>query len=78
MDLKRKLASRKLWMSIIGLVSATMVLIGADPGTSEKVAAVIMQGATVIAYVVAEGFIDGKREEGDTVIVDESCDDVIQ
>ena len=50
--------------------------LGAEPDTVEKVTGIIMSGGALIAYILAEGYIDGKREEGDTILVDESCDDV--
>jgi len=72
MDWKRKLSSRKLWVAVIAFVTSLMLAIGAEPDTIEKVAGIIMSGGALIAYILAEGYIDGKREEGDTILVDES------
>ena len=77
MDLKRKLSSRKLWVAVIAFVTSLLMAIGAEPDTVEKVAGIIMSGGALIAYILAEGYIDGKREEGDTVFVDENCDGVV-
>ena len=77
MDWKRKLSSRKLWVAVIAFVTSLMLAIGAESDTIEKVAGIIMSGGALIAYILAEGYIDGKREEGDTILVDESCDDVV-
>lgn len=60
-DWKRKLSSRKLWLSVAAFVTSLMIFNGAEPDTAEAVAAIIMNGATVIAYVLAEGFADGKN-----------------
>ncbi len=51
---KRKLTSRKLWVSICGFVSLLVVATG---GT-ESEAAIIMAGATVVGYVIGEGLAD--------------------
>lgn len=67
-DWKRKLTSRKLWLAVIGFVTALMASRGAPPETIERVTGVIMAGATLIAYILAEGYIDGQRESGDTIV----------
>lgn len=77
MDWKRKLASRKLWVAVIAFVTSLLMAIGAEPDTIEKMTGIVMSGGALIAYILAEGYIDGKREEGDTVIVDENCDNVV-
>lgn len=58
-DWKRKLTSRKLWLSVASFVTMLMVYFGKDSGQAEQVASLIMAGATVIGYVVAEGLADG-------------------
>lgn len=57
-DLKRKLTSRKFWMAIAEFVSMLLVYFGTDIGQSEKIAALIMAGASVIAYIIGEGLAD--------------------
>lgn len=74
MDWKTKLSSRKLWAAIIAFVTSLLLAMGAEPDTIEKVVGIIMSGGALIAYILAEGYIDAKREEGDTILVDESCE----
>lgn len=57
----RKLTSRKLWMAIVGLVSSVMIARGADEGSTAQVASIIMQGATVISYILSEGLVDASN-----------------
>ena len=57
-DWKRKLTSRKLWMSIASFVAMVMIFVGSPENTANQVAAIIMAGATVIGYVVGEGMAD--------------------
>lgn len=55
---KRKLTSRKLWMSIASFTAMVMIFVGSPENTANQVAAIIMAGATVIGYVVGEGMAD--------------------
>lgn len=55
---KRKLTSRKLWLSIAEFVSMLMVALGHAESEAVQVAALIMAGAGVIAYVIGEGLAD--------------------
>lgn len=57
-DWKRKLTSRKFWLAVIGFVTAILIFFNVDKGTIEQVAALIMAGATVIAYIIGEGLAD--------------------
>lgn len=40
-----------------------LVYFGKDSGQAEQVASLIMAGATVIGYVLAEGLADGGNKE---------------
>lgn len=58
-DLQRKLTSRKFWMAVALFVSGILTATG--KGTqAETVAGLIMQGASVIAYIIGEGLTDSK------------------
>lgn len=71
MDWKQKLTSRKFWATIVNFV--TQLMIGFNVAESEvtKVAAIIMAGAGVIAYIVGEGMADAAGAKGDVVIMRE-------
>ena len=56
---KRKLTSRKLWLSIASFVTMLVIASGGSEGTATQVSAIIMAGATVIGYVIGEGLADG-------------------
>ena len=58
MDIKRKLTSRKLWLSIASFVSMLLIALGHAESEAAQVAALIMAGATVIGYALAEGLAD--------------------
>lgn len=57
-DIVRKLTSRKLWAAVAAFVAGIMVYRGADAGSAEAVTALIMTGASIIAYIVGEGMTD--------------------
>ena len=57
-DWKRKLTSRKFWLSIASFVSMLMVAFGQSESTATQVTSLIMAGATVIGYVIGEGLAD--------------------
>ena len=63
-DWKRKLTSRKLWLSVAGFVAMLLVFLNHDKGTAESVASLIMAGATIIGYVLGEGLADGMNKGG--------------
>lgn len=63
MDWKKKLTSRKFWVAVIGFITALCVAFNVDQGSVEKIVALVMAFAELIAYIVAEGMIDTAREE---------------
>ncbi|RDY20425.1 hypothetical protein [Criibacterium bergeronii] len=65
-DWKRKLSSRKFWMALIGFVSALLLTLNFAQADVEKITGIIMSGATLIAYILSEGFIDAKNVEGNS------------
>lgn len=62
-DWKRKLTSRKLWLSLANFVSMLYIYFGHAVSDGEKIAAIILAGGTVIGYVIGEGLADS----GDSV-----------
>lgn len=62
-DWKRKLTSRKLWMSVASFASMLLVFFNFSESQAAQVAALIMAGATVIGYVIGEGLADSRSTE---------------
>ena len=60
-DWKRKLSSRKLWLAIANFVTLIVVAIGYSQAQADRIAAIIMAGASVIAYIIAEGLADSSN-----------------
>lgn len=57
-DWKRKLTSRKFWMALATFVSMLIVYFTGDSENAEQIAALIMAGATAMAYIIGEGLTD--------------------
>ena len=55
---KRKLTSRKLWAATASFVSMLIVATGGTESVAAQVTALIMAGASVIAYIIGEGLTD--------------------
>ena len=51
-DWKRKLTSRKLWTAVASFVSMMIVATGGAENTATQVTALIMAGASVVAYII--------------------------
>lgn len=57
-DWKRKLTSRKFWAAVVGFITPIMIAAGAGDNEITQVAAIVMGGATLIAYIIGEGLVD--------------------
>lgn len=57
-DWKRKLTSRKFWAAIVGFVTPMMLAFGVAEDSVTQIVAIIMAGADVLAYIIAEGMVD--------------------
>lgn len=65
-DWKRKLTSRKLWIAVAGFVSGCIVTFGGAEDQAKMIAGLIMQGASVIGYLLSEGLTDAAHVDGGT------------
>lgn len=61
MDWKKKLSSRKLWAAVADFVGMLLVAFGVAETEAAQIAAIIMSGAGVLAYILAEGMIDASN-----------------
>ena len=55
---KAKLCSRKFWAAIAEFVTMLIVAFHGTEETAAQVAAIIMAGAAVVAYIIGEGLAD--------------------
>lgn len=70
-DWKRKLTSRKFWMAVASFVSMLVIAFGGTQEASSQVTAIIIAGATVVAYIVGEGLTD----QAAMLVVEDEDDD---
>ena len=59
-DIVRKLTSRKFWMAAALFVSGLITAFGGEKDLAETVSGCIMQLASVVGYLLAEGLTDSK------------------
>lgn len=62
-NLVRKLTSRKLWTAVASFVSMMILATGGTDNTATQVTALIMAGASVIAYIIGEGLTDSSNNK---------------
>lgn len=62
-DWARKLTSRKFWTAVAGFVGPLLLAFGANENVATEITALIMSGATVIAYIIGEGLTDAAAAE---------------
>lgn len=72
MDWKRKLTSRKFWLAVAGFITSILVAFNVGDNVVAQVSAIISGFGSVIAYICAEAYADGKNIE---VNDDETVDD---
>lgn len=69
MNWKQKLTSRKFWAAVVNFVTQLMIAFNATENEAAQVAAVIMAGAGVVAYIVGEGLADAAGANSDTIVI---------
>ena len=57
---KAKLTSRKLWVAVSEFVGMLLVAFGVAEDQVTQIVALIMAGAGMLAYIIAEGLVDAK------------------
>ena len=62
-DWRRKLTSRKFWLAVVGFISSILIFYHVDTNTIESITSIIMAGASLIAFIIAEGLADSGNKE---------------
>lgn len=65
-DWKRKLTSRKWWLSLTGFITGLIIAFGGSDETVTTVSGCLMSGAAVLAYTIGEGLADSNNKEDKT------------
>jgi len=63
-EIIRKLTSRKFWVAMVGFITPLLLAFGIAENDVTQVTAIIMAGADVLAYILAEGMVDAKNTAG--------------
>ena len=75
MDWKQKLTSRKFWAAVVNFITQLMIAFRCTDSEVAQVAAVIMAGAGVIAYIIGEGMADAAGAKGDVYITQDELEE---
>ena len=60
---KEKLASRKFWAAVAGVVISLMISFGVPADSITKVEAIISSTSILAIYILSQGYVDGKKAE---------------
>ena len=60
-DWKRKLTSRKFWVAVVAFITPLLLAFGMAEDNVTQIVAIVMAGADVVAYIIAEGMVDAKN-----------------
>lgn len=63
-DWKRKLTSRKFWVSVAGFAAGLIVIFGGNQADADKISGAILSGAAVVGYILGEGLTDASAAKG--------------
>ena len=58
----RKLTSRKFWMALVAFITPLLLAFGIAENDVAQIVAIIMAGADVVAYIIAEGLVDASQK----------------
>lgn len=64
----RKLTSRKFWLAVTNFTSMMILACGGTDNQAAQITALIMAGASVLAYIIAEGLTDSANVGTETTI----------
>lgn len=74
-DWIKKLTSRKFWTAVGSFVSLMIVALGGSEEVAVQAVAIIMAGATVVAYIIGEGLVDSASSESAGNITEEEYEE---
>ena len=71
MDWRTKLSSRKFWAAVVNFITQLLLALRFTESEVAQVAAVIMAGAGVIAYIIGEGLADAAGASAPEILLDD-------
>lgn len=76
-DFVRKITSRKFWLAVAAFVSGLIAAFGGAESVAVEVSGLIMSGATVLGYLLAEGLTDAATAKATTVLPGILVDEIV-
>lgn len=71
---KQKLTSRKLWVSVIGVVVGLAAAFGIEENEYAQVVGVVTSLVSVISYIFGEAKVDAARVSGESPVSENRVD----
>lgn len=59
---KQKLSSRKFWLAVIAFITPILFSLKVSETAVENITNIIMSGSALIAYILAEGYVDANKQ----------------
>ena len=78
MDWKKKLTSRKLWVALTDFIGMLIVAFGYADSVATQVTSIIMAGAGVLGYIIAEGLADAANGTTTTVVTEVTSEETVE
>ena len=76
-DIIRKLTSRKFWVALVAFVTSLLVGLKVAESDITQIASIVMTAGSLIAYILSEGWVDAKRAENPTIVIEPTLEEVI-
>lgn len=74
-DWVKKLTSRKFWLALTDFISMLIIAFGFAESVAAEVTAIIMAGAGLVAYIIAEGLVDANGPVAELEIIEEETEE---
>ena len=74
-DWIRKLSSRKFWVAVAGFVSGLIIYCGGSPERAASTEGLILSGASIVIYMLAESISDAAHIDYDGKHLDDDESD---
>ena len=71
----RKLTRRKFWLALVGFITPLLLAFGVAESDTAQITAIIIAGADVLGYLLAEGLTDAAAA-GKTAVQEDPGDEV--
>lgn len=73
-DWKAKFSSRKFWVALVTYITSILTAFNVSDSVVVQITTIMSGIGAMIVYILAEAYVDGKREEGISTAVQNVVD----